>query len=282
MARVPSRAVVAVALLVALAGCSLLPGGGGGGLPGTTLSASTTTESLGTLPPGLTGEGVADPFALAAAHGDALRGSYTVDERVEIRFANGTPYRVERSTAEVAVPDSRYRYTVSANGTGPNFLGGGNGTLSVYADGSVAARRLVAAGNTSTQVYTDAAGDPVDPAVVFHGTPRNDERLATLLSYVVNETVERRTPSAYRLRATRFSTDTLSVRGTTVRNLSVASFTATVTEDGRVTGYDLRLAGTVDGRRVTVRETVRYSAVGTTTVEPPAWFEDAVPGTAER
>lgn len=246
----------------------------------TVTTTTTPTTATAVYPPGVTATGVPEPYALAAAHVDRLRDSYTVTEQYRIRYDDGTLYRNESATVRVAADPSRYLATTTVAGTGPNFLGGANGTLEVYSNGTTVVRRVTGGRNTTYGVYTDAAGDPVDPAAVAHGTPRNDERIATLLSYARDVTVERRA-DAVRIEATGLATDTLAVSGVTLTNVSGASLVATVGPDGLVREYRLSFQGTLDGRAVTVNERVRYTAVGTTTVAEPPWYGEALAATDE-
>jgi len=223
---------------------------------------------------------VTAPFQLVEAHRDQLRESYTVGEEYAIRFENGTLYQSELSTTEVATTASRYRHQTAVMGTAPNFLGGVDGTLTIFSNGTVAVRKLTVGENNTYRIYTDASGTPIDPATVAHGTPTNDDRISTLFSYAESVKVERHNASTYTVEATVFTTESLIVGGTTIQNVSVDSFTATITADGLVQRYELELSGTLAGQPVSVTERVEYTAVGSTTVEPPAWVETALNATS--
>lgn len=278
MVRARSLPVV-LTLLVVLAGCNGLA-------PATSPTVSdeqtaspavspTETTPGQEFPPGLTTEGVSEPFALSDAHAAALDTSYTVREAATIRYANGTVHTNETSNVAVASNDSRYRYTSTVRGTASNFVGGGEGTLTAYSNGTVVLQRVEHADNTTYGIYTTSSGDPVRPSEVYHGTPRNAERIVTLFGEAENVSVAERTGGAYDLRATLLAVDALDVRGTTIRNVTDVELTATVTADGLVRSYELSLRGTVDGNAVTVTERTRYSGVGSTTVARPGWYDEA-------
>ena len=263
--------------LVLLAGCNGL---GAADAPSAqpTASAPTTatTTSIFEFPPGVTADGVAEPFTLANAHADALADtSYTVRETRSLRYANGTLRSREVETNRMVAERGVYRYDLVVRGTVEQFYGGTEGALTYYANGSAVARKTVVGnGNTAYGMEYGPSGDLLDPARVYHGTPRNAERIGALLS-TVKASVEAGENGTVRIRATELSGGTLTVDGTTVSNVSNVEFRATVAPSGLVREYRLRFEGTVDGRRVTGLEHVRYSDVGSTTVEEPDWLENA-------
>lgn len=80
--------------------------------------------------------------------------------------------------------------------------------------------------------------------------------------------------TTFRIEATKFATDRIRFGTHRIRNVSLESFSATVTVGGFVRTYEYRFQGTLNGNPVTVTERVRYGEVGTATVEPPSWYEE--------
>lgn len=268
------RCTLLVLCVVLLAGCSGLATSG---------TSPTATPAATDYPPGVTADGVAEPFALANAHADALDASYAVEQRYEIRDANGTAYRDRNSTVAVAANGSRYLWTLTVDGRlTSGVFGPANGTLVHYSNGSTVAREVTygeghpSAGTVERTVVYDSDGAGAVPRTVFHGHPRNDERIPVLFGDLSNVSVTRGNGTAYRVRATSLDGDSVEVVDERITNVSAVEFTATVTPDGLVREYRLELRGTLDGRPVTATERVRYSNVGATTVEEPAWYDDAV------
>lgn len=270
---------LALACTLLLSGCSLLgaPGSPGSNPASVTPSATLSPAPVVEYPPGLYGSAVTGPFALADAHGRSLAGhAYTVVERRVIRYRNGTLYtsRVERT--RTAADEPRYRYTRTVRGMPRGPAADANTTVVLASNGTVVARKVVRGTRTDYVLVAGPDGKPTEPAFVYHGSPRNRERVAVAFDRAANVTVARASDSTYRLRATATPDDTFTVTTGTVRNVGDFALTATVTESGFVREYRLTLRGTLDGHPVTVVEHVRYSAVGNTTVELPAWWDRAV------
>lgn len=251
--------------------------------PSTSAGKETTTGTAGagSYPPGVSRGGISAPFSLATAHAGALENrSYTVGTAYEIRYDNGTVYAGDRITAAVGPGDDnyryrRYRYRRSVYGKATGVLGATNGSIHLYANGSAVVRRFVV-GNNATEpfVVRDVNGDPVPPHDVFPLAPY--DRIGTAFSRLSNVSVERVNDSAYRVRATESATESVRIRGFPIRNVSLDTFTATITADGMVREYRYRLRGTVEGHAVTVTKRYRYADVGNTTVEAPPWYDEAL------
>ncbi|MFT4889392.1 MAG: hypothetical protein ACI9YT_000301 [Halobacteriales archaeon] len=251
--------------------------------PSTSAGEETTTGTAvaGSYPPGVSGDGISAPFSLASAHEGAIDNrSYTVRTAYEIRYHNGTVYAGDRVAATVGPGDDsyqyrRYRYRRSVYGKATGVLGATNGTIHLYANGSVVFRRIVAGTNaTEPFVVRDVNGDPVPPHDVFPLAPY--DRIGTAFSRLSNVSVERVNDSTYRVRATESATESVRIRGFPIRNVSLETFTATITANGLVRKYRYRRRGTVEGHAVTVTKRYRYADVGNTTVEAPPWYDQAV------
>lgn len=279
---------VAVAVLLVASGCSslLAPADGDAETPTLTPAPAPTPEAP--YPPGVRAESVS-PFELLDAHATVLSTrSYTVVETRTLRDANGSVRVATTERNRVADDRAHYHYTLTLEGReGPLFVGSAR-RFSVYSNGSLAARRLVAPnGSTDDAVVDpnvtvsqglvrDPDGGPAEPNAVLHGTPLNVGRLGSLVArsaFAVDRVDDR-----YRLTATAVEGDRLVVAGRRVENLTVTGFTLTVTERGLVEHAHLEFAGRVEGTSVTGVETIRYEAVGNTTVREPSWFAAAVAG----
>jgi len=259
---------VALVTVVFLAGCS--------GFTPDEPTVETTPSRDVEYPPGITGDEIADSFTLSDTHTNSLQEtSFSVSQTSEIRYTNGTLYTRENQSTHVAVDKTRFRYRSTVDGTAPRFLGGTSGTVELYSNGSVVVRKLDARGNVSYGLVTDPKGEPADPLSTYRGMPLQNSRIPILFGQIGNVSVTPQANGTHLVEATSFSSNTLEVRGTVVRNITAIDFSATVTADGLVREYRLSLQGTVNGQPVTVIEHVRYASVGTTSVTEPAWFDQA-------
>ena len=285
-----------VALLLVLSGCNALQGTDGptasptqvptprltptqppmGSSTDTKGERTIGTADPGSYPPGISPDGISAPFTVASVHGDVLQNeSYTMREFSEIRYTNGTVVTSEHITANIGPDDTRYLYRRTVNGTATGLLAGGNGTLVNYANGSVVFRKTVVEGNViGPRIVLDVNGEPASPTAVYHGA--NTNRIGTAFSRLSNVSVTRVNDTAVRIQATELATDSIRLNARPIRNVSLESFSATVTADGFVRAYRYSFGGTLDGHPVTVTRRVRYSDVGTTTVEAPPWYDEAV------
>lgn len=280
---------VLVAALVALAGCNGLLGPTGstanpvaettgtenatrGTENATTGSATadsnggwgTTTGAAGeALPPGLSADGVTDPWTLAEAHANALRNaSYTVSSAETDWHANGSLAGQTAATTRfgsngsasfsnrvnpgpaMATPDGVRRYDAWSNGTAAF-------SRSERANGSVEYARL-----PELPIYGDASGQDT-----LYG-------LYASYEFDVVDRFDRNGTTYYRL----VSTDTkYGVGG----SLSNASVTVLLDETGLVREYRVTGERSVESGTYHVDRTVRYIRVGDTTVERPGWIDEA-------
>jgi hypothetical protein len=287
---------VVVALLLVLSGCNTLQGTDtptASPTPVPTLqptstqpSGATSTDTMGERttetadpdfsPPGISPDGISAPFTVASVHGDVLRNdSYTMREFSEIRYTNGTVVTSEHITANIGPDDTRYLYRRTVIGTATALLGGGNGTIVNYANGSVVFRKTVVEGTVTGPVLVlDGDGEPASPMAVNHGA--NTNRIGTAFSRLSNVSVTRVNDTAVRIHATEFVPDSIRFDARPIHDVSLDSFSATITTDGFVRTYRYSFEGSLDGHPVMVTRRVRYSDVGTTTVEAPPWYDEAV------
>ncbi|PSP56722.1 hypothetical protein BRC82_01195 [Halobacteriales archaeon QS_1_67_19] len=266
-------AVFAVALAVVLAGCGGFSGGTGSEADATTTDGETTAV-VGTIgeqtdadpPPGLSTAGVTDPDALAAAHEAALADrSFSYDREARIVAANGTELGRWHQRAQVG-PDRR-AVNYSQTGAGVSVSGLPVETARIYTNGSITFRY-------GGEEYHRESGPGFAP-----NTFSNDQLLAAVFS--ASETtvteVRRDDRTWYRVRATG-DDDTLTYRGPNgtveVRATSVTA-TALVAPSGLVRNVTYEfdfVRGDASGHRTI---TIRYAALGETTVEVPDWVADA-------
>jgi|AntDeeMinimDraft_5_1070356.scaffolds.fasta_scaffold06009_3 hypothetical protein len=224
------------------------------------------------LAPGLTAEGVVNASALAAAHTAAFENiSFTGRQTVVYRTENGTPIRRIESTTRVA-DDGRFRVTKRWNGSttlqqvgyyddGERVLvatTGANDTMTYrrLSPRAVAAQRSSVLGASNGRIETMFVAAETR---VFRRTERNDT------------TVYRLVPAAARRETS--NTATVLDRSVSVR--------ARVTEQGLVRNYTLtqRLSGDGTGGATMIVVSARYTAIGATDIERPAWYESALAAT---
>lgn len=254
--------------LVALAGCSGLSA------PTPTVTPAPVPGDGVDYPPGVDDRGVYSPAELASAHDAALApASYTRVETLTARTANGTPWATRTVRTRVA-PDGR-RHTVAE-------LGGPEATypspfrdamrVEVYVENGI----VYFAGWNETADYAsfERAGGGVSV-----------DRLRLLLSAFETraEPVRRNGTTLVRVESTRLAdpyyleSAERAVRG----DVRDGEFRALVTPDGLVREYRVVVTVAVDGTLVRVERDVGFRAVGETTVERPAWYDDAVAAAGE-
>lgn len=222
------------------------------------------------LAPGLRTGGVADPFALARAHGWILSNrSYTradsrtvIDENGTLRAtrtdllvaSGGVPFRLERSAASSPRYDVESPYSVAA----------------VYHDGDRAFYRVVD-GNASYR--TDGS---VPPAEVVPDRTGRGEFVALLTAFRWDvQPIAFGGDQYYRLTSTAFTAPNVLDDAYLLTDPRNAEARVLVDERGQVQRYRLEYETTYDGRTVGVTETVRWSDVGETTVREPDWLAQA-------
>jgi hypothetical protein len=188
--------VLAVCVLLVLAGCNALPGDDGGTVEETTTDAtveSGTTEdgagetgtteatdasgagdettddsaaSDGDLPPGLSTDGVTDAAALGAAHEEWLAGQpYTYDREVTVVARNGT--ELGGWSQHVQVGANRLEFNHTQTGEGVSAAGVEIDDTRVYTNGSVTFRQA--------DVFRDGYGR--EPGRGFAATTFSSEQL---------------------------------------------------------------------------------------------------------
>ena len=274
-------AVLVFALAVVLAGCGMPFTGGDGGTtsPSVTPAPVPTDEPTPTavpqLAPGLTGEGVTDPFALAEAHASVLDGTaYAVRTNLTVRYANGSIYTQRSSDSQLAANRTRY-YVV--NEVAGARIGGGQAGTSLYSNGERVFIARTSAGRTTYRIARDVDREPASPSEMFSGGSGGDERIYSLFTAVETRVLDETTRNGttrYRIVGANVSGE--ADLGSRYGDPGNVTARATIDSRGLVHEYRLRYGGTVSGANVTVVRRVRYTNVGSTTVERPPWYEAAV------
>jgi hypothetical protein len=268
-----------VALLVVLAGCSALT-------PGTdrptVTSAPVPTDSG--LPPGVEPSSATDASALAAAHGAALgNSSYTLVTNRTVRDANGSlrsalTVRLALSTG----PSRDYHARVSVDGPAPPLVIGEPPTRAEYwANDEVYLRRRTVDDRTvysrydDTDAYVGTWSFWLGTAALDLG-PEADLR-STLEGFearVADDSPER---DRIHLVGTAARSDGFVDDPAEIEGIENATLHAYVTESGFVESYHVVYDATLDdGERVRVKRSVRFERVGTTTVDRPSWYDEAM------
>lgn len=277
----PRVATALVVGLLLLAGCAGVQFQWGSGSSPTTPTASPeSTQDTSQYPPGITSAGVSEPATLSTAHATTLQGqSYSVTKTYQIEYSNGTLYTSETVSTQVAASEARYLYNSTVRGTVERIYGSSSGTLVRYANGSVVVQKTEIGAEASYRVITGPNGEPVPPAEL--SPEPADDRINVLFGALSNVSVTRQSGSVYRIEATSLGRNSLVVDEILISNVTDFHFTATVSADGLVRAYTVSYDGTVDGHAVSVREQREYDTIGSTTVEQPPWYENAVSNSTE-
>ncbi len=225
------------------------------------------------LAPGLMGTGVTNPFALAEAHSSVLSNtSYTFYSNSTVRYVNGTVFNQFITRVRYGTNDSRF-YIVQ-NGFGVPVRGSSG--QSIWSDGERVLRAQTRNNSTSYDIPTAAMGEPIPPQE-FSFLTSNDERIAALFSSVetrVTDREQRNGTTVYRIVATNVTN-----RGAfefVWHNPRNVSLRALISSQGLVREYRLHYTATLDNSTVRISRQVRYTNIGTTTVERPPWYKQAI------
>lgn len=272
-----------VAALVVLVGCS---GPADTAPPTETVTAAPvpTADPPVRLAPGVTVGGVDDPVALAVAHRTALGGT-TVTVRLEAsrRYANGSLRWRRTATERVDATGRpvRSHYVGEFEGT-PRYAGR-SPEFGPFPDATRVERYSV--GERGANRYRLRSGETW--SVVGPSRPARllDPGLVPLFWAVDTRTTGVETcggTTCYRLEgdgvADRATLDRAFVGGETV-DLRSVSVVALVDSRGVVHEYRLSFTAVeVDGTVIHGRESVRFTGVGETSVDRPAWYDEAAVG----
>jgi hypothetical protein len=277
---------VALAVLLALAGCSAVPGGGGGGPATESLTPAPIPEqgtSAERLAPGLTREGVTDPLALANAHGAALETDYGFHSNWTARYRNGSVHAHADQRVLVTPAGFTARVTVAGR---PGFLTTGPRlTATFWSNGTVLAERIE---REDTVGYRYLGAATYNGGAGFYTSLRRPKPwrdhyalFTAVETRVVDEFGGDTGPRRYTVVGERLRDPAVFGAATDVRRPANVSLRAVVTEGGAVRSLRLSYDGTVrNGRRVHVTRSIDYEDdVGQVT--RPEWFGVALNGSRD-
>lgn len=280
------RRSIALAIILVVAGCS----GFSGSEDRPDASTDTVTLSPAPIPPtgtpterperhlapGLTRDGVVDPFALAAAHREALSTqSYTVVTNTTIHGPNGTLRTVDRTVA-VAAGGTPYHLVETSESDSSYPVTAVAGRVEIWFAGRPALFRVGTENVSYREGTTASLGGPVGDTT---GHDRLVGYYGSVERWAVRELPDG--PGDSLVLESRESPDPAVLDlPLLVSDPRDATLRVVVTKDGRVVTTRVRHVATFDGERVEVVRRVRYEAVGNTTVAEPAWVEEARAATA--
>lgn len=268
-----------VITVVVTAGCGGFGFSDGGDSSTPVTPAAVPTSSATTYPAGVGSTGVTSPSLLGSAHGTRLNGTgYTLAMNRTVRYANGSLRSHLR--VRVALDANRtHLANISVRGhAAPVLLGRPPATASFWSDGDTYLRRLARDNQTIYNEY-----DPPDSyagtwrywvhSAALNGRPAADVTRTVAPFHTRISQSQQSDGRVYVIRGDRLREDTTSTAWASRKN---ATLVAHVTQSGLVRHYRTEYTTvTDDGEPVTVTRTVRFTAVGNTTVGPPPWRDRA-------
>jgi hypothetical protein len=228
------------------------------------------------LAPGLNESGVTDASALSSAHARYLRNrSYTVLSNITVSDLDGTVRARGNSTKRIAHDPLRLTSTSDVSGQ-PRLVGLYQHDMSVWASENGTWYAIERPNGTTYRKVSDELRPP------FAARTSRDSLfvLFSALNTTVEDTRTRNGTTLSRVTSTGVrNPDTLAgqLRADSVRNVSLS---AIVGQQGLVREYHIKYTATRGNNTTRARQTVRFTALGETTVERPAWHEAAKNATA--
>lgn len=274
-------------LVVVIAGCSSLAGGTDRPVASVTpvdVPADSSITTSDGQPAFVRANGsFRDPADMAAAHRSVLQDtSYTVFSTQTVQFASSGRSGRWQLAARIA---PRGAFTIETQRNGSVFSTVRPVRIGFWSNGDVVVEAFIANDTTTANIVRDARGNPVPPRTVMPIDPRFEGELTTVFASTTVRSITRLDDDAdpysrVRVRATgpagSAAVGSLDI-ATTVSNLTAV---LVIDERGLVHRYELRYTGTFATEPVTVTRTVRYAAIGQTSVPRPVWVEAALNGTA--
>jgi len=240
---------------------------------------STSANESPSLAPGLTRNGVRDEFALGRAHAAVLaNASFTLETNYSVSYPNGTDFIRRTTTARFGTNESRYYVEGDTSGVA---VGGSTATNELWSNGT---RVFVMRAVDGTRRYSSPSsvdGQPVSPAEALQFDPTYRNQIYRIFGAVTTRVTAQRTRDGtviYRVIATR--TTNPAAFESEWRNPRNVTLEASVSTRGLVRAYQLRYEATLDGTPVRVHREVRYLDVGSTAVERPPWYGQAIENTS--
>lgn len=217
-------------------------------------------------PPGVNESGITDPLALVDAHQQTLDNtSYTLSTSVTYRRPNGTLASQGYTAMRVAPgASSYYAVTTQTVENGTPWFAEERYDLAVWANETdgVAARQV--SGEETTYHWTSRERAGFDPNTQW-------DLLYAALGSGGGEVV-----GQFERNGTTLTKIVSSPTESEVSPRLGYEFTALVDSQGVVRSIQTLHRTIIEDRPVVVSRTVRVSAMGNTTVERPAWFQQAV------
>lgn len=263
-------AVLTVSIVLLLvAGCS-------GASPTTT----TTTNTPLTYPDGLSSSGIQDAPTLADAHRSALENeSFTREHHLEIVAANGTILVNETRTGMWDANRSMLLFQYHVETAPWGILGAPNGTVSYYGDGStLTIHQVYAPGGVDTiHVVRDVNGKPIPPSEfwVSKNAALYQSLVAQYIAFQPGTVSNGSSAFVITSDSTEQSKFQFGAAKTPVTNVSDVSYSSRVAPSGVMQSSELHVSGEWRGTQVTVKESISFSKVGSTTVEAPTWYSES-------
>ena len=268
--------VAAIAVLVALVGCSSLALGPDAG--GKTVTPAPVPTDDG-LPPGVGQSGTVDASVLAAAHGDLLEdASYTVATNRTVRSASGSLRSSLGVELRLSATRNYHANVTVAGPAAPVVIGEPPTRAEYWSDDEVYLRRQAIDNRTVYSRYDSetyvgtwrfwlgSVALEIDPEADLYATLRSFE------TRVADRSDGRVHLVGTVVRSQEFVDDQSDVER--VENATLHAF---VTDAGLVTSYHVTYdAVRDDGETVRVRRSVRFHGVRNTTIDRPAWYDEAM------
>lgn len=266
---------VFLVLLVGLAGCQGNPTGP------TTTGPETTTAEPASPPDGLSLSGIQDAYELAGEHRETLEDrSFTRQTDLRIVAANGTVLVNRTRTGTWGANRSWFVFSIDLDTVPWGIYGAANGSYTAFANGTqVWVRQVYPDGSDETWRVSETGGEspgPLPPSEFWLAQQPSANRDIAARYQSVSAVSVSTTDSGYVITSDEISASTVEFAGLPVSNISEGSFEARLTVDGRVQSYEIEVTGEIEGSRVTAHETMTFSGVGSSDVEAPPWFHDAV------
>lgn len=245
-----------VAILLLLSGCNGFSGPG----PAATVSPADVPEAPTPSAQPWTGDSF-DGSQAATTHARTLRNSsYTVNQTIVTRFTNGTTAARYVTRAQFS-GDGRAAVTLTqVDRRGADTQ---RRTVRRFQAGDTRYRLVVADGNRTLTV-TNGTGYG---AAEYREVLANGGPVARVFGYV-----DTRIVGQYTEDGTQY-VDVATVQPVSVPPLSNVTLTATVSERGIIRSYRVTYGVERDGTRLRTVVALSYTAVGTTTVDRPAWVD---------
>jgi len=271
----------ALCVLVVLAGCNGLAGGGDSDQE-VTVTPAPIPETGPQFPPGVTAEGVTDPTVLASAHRSQLEEtSFTKWINRTVRYPNGTVYQQSNRTIHIAADDrlrgrterDRRRSLIEPPWWTRWELWIGQErrmTAATYLNGTMVYQKRSGERGISRESVTRIDGMWLGESPFEEGETRIVGN--TTRNGITHYRIEIAEPAALPLvpleESVRKANDTLQ---------AASNGTAIIDTTGVIRMVRLRFPlATADGQRVSVVHTIRFTDIGSTTVERPPWYSEAV------